>query len=175
MTQLIAHIVVDASIARSASDPARHPVTVACLSFARVLEKKSCSTGAIMTPALQDEWRRHASRMMTSWLVSMEQRGRVRREKDRVVRDLRVAVKTISNEGIRVAIEKDLHLSEAAVLHGVPVASLDDRQRRFLKSLSEAYPTAGRIQWLNPATDSGWETWLEGGCSDTQSYRTSDA
>jgi hypothetical protein len=170
VTVVANHIVVDASVARSASDPARHPVTAACLKLARQLERKGCQTGAVMTPALQAEWKRHASRMMTSWLVSMEQRGRVRRERDRVVRDLRNATKGIGDPGIRNAIEKDLHLSEAAIIHGVPVASLDDRQRTFLRGLASAYAAAGRIQWVNPVSDAGWEPWLEGGCVESQAF-----
>lgn len=168
------HIVVDASVARSASDPARHPTTIGCLALARTLESKDCATGALMSPALHAEWRKHASRFMTSWLVSMEQRGRVRRERDRRVSDLRTAVDSVTDDGIRTALEKDLHLSEAAVMHRVPVASLDDRQRRFLRELSPTYATAGKIQWLNPVSDAHgeWLEWIKGGCVSQTLFRT---
>lgn len=128
-----------------------------------------------MTPALQDEWKRHASRFMTSWLVSMEQRGRVRRERDKVVQDLRTAVDEQEDAGIREALRKDLHLSEAAVLHRIPVASLDDRQRRFLGQVAESYGAAGRIQWFNPHTDDPekWRAWIEAGCPDSDVFQTS--
>ena len=173
MTTVEGHIVVDASVARSASDPARHPTTVGCLALARALASKDCATGVFLSPQLQAEWKKHASRFMTSWLVSMEQRGRVRRERDRRVSDLRTAVAGVSDDGVRAALEKDLHLSEAAVLHGTPVASLDDRQRRFLSELAASYPAAGRIQWLNPVTcgASEWLAWIKGGCSDQMMFR----
>lgn len=165
---LSGHIVIDASVARSVGDPALHPTAVACLRLVRLLERKECATGALMTPALHDEWRVHASRLMTSWLASMESRGRVRREPDRPVRDLRNAVAAVGDEGIRAALEKDIHLSESAILNGLPVASRDDRQKSFLRDLAHGYPAAGRIQWLNPVSDDreDWEPWIEAGCTD---------
>lgn len=162
---VINHILVDASIAKSAADPARHEVSLACLEFSRVLEDRSCKTGVAMTPQLEDEWRRHASRYMTSWLVSMETRKRVRHIRDRRVRDFRMVVAGIEDDGIRAAILKDSHLSEAALSYAIPVASRDDRQRRYLSCLVADYPLAGAIQWLNPEKPQGsWRHWIVEGC-----------
>lgn len=114
---------------------------------------------------------------MTAWLVSMEQRGRVRREKDRRVADLRAAVEDVQDRGVRAALEKDLHLSEAAIIHRVPVVSLDDKQRRFLRHLSDSYAAAGKIQWVNPLSDDvdTWSAWLKSGCVDPELFRASGA
>jgi hypothetical protein len=172
-----AHAIVDASVARSASDPARVPVTEACLLVARLLESRECLTGAVMTPALQSEWKKHASRLMSAWLVSMEQRGRVRREKDRRVADLRAAIESVPDGGVRAALAKDLHLSEAAIMHRVPVLSLDDKQRRFLRDLGQTYAPAARLQWVNPVSDDSeaWSAWLRAGCADAEVFRASAA
>jgi hypothetical protein len=162
------HILVDANIAKSAKDPARHPTSSACLRLARLLESRKCATGAAFTPALRAEWRRHASPTMTSWLAGMETRGRVRREKDAPVRDLRGAVAKVDDSNVRAALEKDLHLSEAAILRGLPVASQDDQQRKFLARLAGEYGLAGQVQWLNPVTEAPeeWEKWIMEGCPD---------
>ena len=175
MTAPTNHILVDANIARSAADPPRHPTTAACLMLARLLESTTCKTGAAMTPALQAEWKTHASRTMVAWLASMESRGRIRRESDRRVSDLRDAIKSIQDSGIRAAMEKDAHLSEAAILNGLPVASQDDRQRSFLARLAADYPLAGRVQWINPVTDGEtWKWWLLGGCVERDVHQCSE-
>jgi len=173
MTAPTNHILIDASVARSVSDPARHPTSVACLELVRLLERKDCSTGAAITPALQEEWKRHASRLMVSWLAAMELRGRVRRERDRNVSDLRAAVSAVRDDGIRSALEKDLHLSEAAMLHGLPVASHDNKQRRYLVDLVDSYGTVGRVQWFSPVSDRAteWAPWIEDGCVDPEPFR----
>ncbi|MFC9919655.1 hypothetical protein [Agromyces binzhouensis] len=172
MGVLLSHIIVDASVARSVSDPAGNSTAIACLTLARMLESKGCQTGALMTPMLHEEWKKHAPRIMTSWLASMESRGRVRREPDRPVRDLRDAIAIVKDGGIRTALEKDLHLSEGAIINALPVASRDDKQRRYLADLEGAYERVGRIQWLNPETSSpqDWGPWIESGCTDSTVY-----
>jgi hypothetical protein len=168
------HVIVDISVAKSVGDPARNPTAIACLRFVRELERKDGQTGTLMTPAVQAEWKKHASALMTSWLVSMDGRGRVRREDDRPVRDLRSAVSAVAEDGIRAALEKDIHMSEAAILHGVPVASRDNKQRRYLRELASEYPQAGRIQWVNPEEDDpdDWSTWVRSGCVERDVYLT---
>lgn len=124
-----------------------------------------------MTPALQAEWHRHASKTMVAWLANMESRDRVRRLKDGPVRDLRNAIANVKDDGIRTALEKDIHLSEAAILHGLPVASQDDKQRKFLRGVAAEYALAGRVQWLNPVSSTGgWSEWIKGGCNDRALY-----
>jgi hypothetical protein len=171
------HVIVDASVATYVGDPPRHPGSAACLSLVRLLAGKGCATGAVMTPALQAEWRAHAPALMVSWLASMESRGRIRREQDKNVSDLRAAVANVADDGIRAAMEKDLHLSEAAILHRVPVASHDNRQRRYLAALVATYGTAGRIQWFSPISDDPdqWFPWIETGCSDADVFRVAAA
>jgi hypothetical protein len=110
---------------------------------------------------------------MASWLVTMENRGRLRRERDRNVADLRAAVATVADAGVRAALEKDLHLTEAAVLNRIPVASHDNKQRRYLVDLVTTYTTIGRIQWFSPIKDPSdvWHPWVAGGCSESATFR----
>lgn len=166
------HVIVDASVARSGADSSSSDVAIRSMALARAIAHRDCATGALMTPALQDEWRVHASRAMSAWLARMESLGRVRRERDRNVRDLRGAVEQVVDAGVRSALVKDLHLSEAAILHRVPVASLDERQRRYLSTLASDYPGVRRIQWFNPATDdvTTWVAWLSNGCTDAECF-----
>lgn len=171
MIQVVrAHIIVDASVARSVGEPARHPAAIACLRFARALEKRSCDSGVLMTPSIRQEWRKHASSTMTKWLVAMEQKKRLRSEDDKPVRDLREKVEQIEDEGIKAAIAKDLLLSEAAILNRCPVASLDEKQRRYLRELDSAASTLRNVQWFNPIADQDWETWVIEGCQETSVY-----
>lgn len=171
---LHSHILVDASVARSVGEPPSDEVSAACLRLVRVLEQRDCATGIAITPALQREWHRHAPRMVAAWLARMESTHRIRRAPDKPVRDLRKALACVSDAGKRVAIEKDLHLSEAAILLNLPVASRDERQRRYLGELAPTYAAAGRVQWMNPAKNDEpeWTEWIMRGCTDQVVYRT---
>lgn len=162
---LICHVLVDANVARSAAETSKHPTTVACLMVAKTLLSPQSRSGLAMTPALQAEWRKHASQFMTRWLVSMESRRRVKRMPDQPVRDLDAAIKTISDKGIRDAIQKDLHLSAAALYFGLPVVSRDETQKRYLTSLSSEYSLLAKLQWVNPETYDDCEAWLLSGCT----------
>jgi hypothetical protein len=159
---------VDTNVAKSATNQAKHSVSKACLKLALTLKDKNCPTGAAMTPLLRAEWRRHASPMMTGWLASMEARGRLRSERDRRVKDLRVALAAEPDPGIRLELEKDMHLSEAALSYGFAVVSRDSKQRAFLGRIAGHYAPAGGIRWVDPVDDqSQWESWLRHGCSST--------
>lgn len=166
------HILVDANIARSATDPADNPTAEACREVARTLEHRECPVGIAMTPALLAEWRKHASRIMTRWLVVMESRGRISHKQDKRVGSIRRDVTRVSDVGIRVALEKDLHITEAAITNSWPVISRDARQKRYLKSLHDIGNTdVGRIHWADPITDVTWREWLMSGCSQVYDFR----
>jgi hypothetical protein len=134
---------------------------------------KSGPTGICFTPQLRKEWERHASRHMRTWLVQMTQRGRVRHEKDRQVRDFRNAVNRFfvgvgTGEEKRQAVLKDAHLTEHAILTKRAIFSSDDTQRRLLAELANVYSRVGHVQWINP--DHLHPTclvWLQNGCEDS--------
>ena len=65
-------LVVDASIAKASGE--RSALAVAC---ARLLVNFRRSKHAVVTsPRLRAEWKKHASRLATTWLVEMVSRGR---------------------------------------------------------------------------------------------------
>lgn len=166
------HILVDANIAKSATEPATNSTAAACRNVARVLEKRDCPVGIAMTPVLLAEWRRHASKIMTRWLVVMETRGRVNHKPDKRVGSVRRDVAKVRDEGIKEALEKDMHLTEAAITYSWPVISRDHRQKRYLKLLHEGgNGDVGRIHWANPILDADWERWLMAGCDQVYDFR----
>lgn len=165
------YLVIDANVARSCTDPARHETSEACLRLTRVLQDRNCRVGVALTPALRDEWTKHASPMFTRWWASMESRQRIRLEDDKRVGDYRTYLAGIDDEGIRVAMEKDAHLVEVSLLQHYPIASQDDTQRRYVAALADTYPLAGKVQWFNPVTSEGWEAWVSEGCEDENVYR----
>jgi len=164
-------ILIDANVARSCADPARHETSEACLRLTHVLAERGCRLEVALTPALEDEWLRHASRAFISWWASMEARRRVRRERDRRLADYRRMIEAIPQAGIRALLEKDAHIVEMAALKHYPVISQDDAQARHVAKLAANYSLLGDIQWCNPVTSSAWEDWLRSGCTDTTAYK----
>ncbi|PKQ31605.1 MAG: hypothetical protein CVT62_07085 [Actinobacteria bacterium HGW-Actinobacteria-2] len=164
------HVIVDANVAKSAA-PGRTGVAKSCYHVAMTLIDGSCQSGVFMTPALREEWRTHASPSMVGWLATMVTRRRVRSESDRRIADFRRLVSNIVDEGIQSAVEKDAHLTEAAIYYHVPVVSQDARQRRYLCDMVGEYPLLGALQWTNPCTDQDWEQWIREGCLDPEPFR----
>jgi hypothetical protein len=164
------HVLVDANIARSATDPANHPTTRRCLVVAKILLDRNSQSGLAMTPCLQEEWRKHATRYMTRWLASMESKGRIKRVRDEVVSDLRTAIKNVNSDGIKAAMMKDIHITSAALYFDFPVVSRDDNQKRYLAMVAAEYELIEKIHWVNPETDQDWEPWLKNGCERNLAY-----
>lgn len=165
------YLIIDANVARSCTEPARHETSQACLQLTQVLQRKECKVGIVITPALHDEWRKHASRVFLSWWANMESRRRVRQEDDKRLNDYREYLSSIQDHGIREAMEKDAHLVELALLKGYPVASQDDKQRRYIADISANYQLARTVQWFNPVSSQGWDTWLLENCQDLHIFR----
>ena len=61
-------LVIDADVARSAGET-KHPVSSACRQFLDAVTE--CRHRVVMTPEIQEEWRRHASRYTYRWLRRM--------------------------------------------------------------------------------------------------------
>lgn len=160
-------IVLDASVAKSCSDPAYSDEAAKC--FLYLAELRSRELGLIVNEVLEAEWDKHGSRTFRKWRVRMESRNRVKRVSEKRSADYRVVVGKVDDEGIRVALEKDFHLVELALLGRHPVASRDDKQRRYVRDLVPEYAALGAIQWMNPVTDLEVDSWFERGC-DSASF-----
>ncbi|MFD2466005.1 hypothetical protein [Amycolatopsis silviterrae] len=161
------HVLVDACVARSVSE--RNSGKLAN-THQVLLSLRAGNIGVCMTPELQAEWEKHATRFMTRWLTNMEQRCRVRRERDRRIADLRESiVKFVTQEEKREVILKDVHITEAAIFFQVAVFSFDDTQRRVLSELHVHYERLGGVQWFNPESDGQPSLeWLRGGGHDAK-------
>ena len=101
-------LVIDASVARAAGgDDSSADIAVACTSALR--EVMDAGLSAAMSEPLFEEWGRHSSVFARKWLVQMFSRKRVHRPA--IVPEeaaLRRVLPTLSDAGIRRAIEKDL-------------------------------------------------------------------
>lgn len=158
------HTIVDTCVAASVGDPTspRYQTARDVVDFL-----KSGPVGICMTDELLIEWRKHASRYMTRWLASMVSRGRTRHEIDKRVNGYRRALLKIPENQGRAAIVKDAHLVEAAILHGLGIISLDDRQRKLLRRFVASYELVGKVQWFNPVDQhSECLRWLKDGAID---------
>jgi hypothetical protein len=162
-------LIVDASVARSCNDPATSIEAANCFLFLQEISDRRNATGVVVNPELEREWDIHASRTFNKWLANMETRRRVHRVEEKRSADYRAVVSAVENEGIRVALEKDLHLVELALLGQHPVVSRDDKQRDYVRDLMPQHSLLASVQWLNPVTYPDWTSWFARGC-DRQTF-----
>lgn len=167
------HVLIDACVARAVG--VRRD-TMPAKEIRKILEECADGpTGILMTPALREEWGRHASPLMKRWLARMVSRRRVRTATDRRVRDFRIAAEdSAADQAEYDALEKDAHITEAAILFGSGVVSLDDRQLRLLARVSVNYSLVGRVQWFHPVRNCAeCAEWVASGCADQEVGRIS--
>lgn len=162
-------VLIDACVARSAGDrKATASRAVACCMILGEFTQHSWLY-VVMTPALLDECKTHGSKFFIHWLASMASKGRVLKKSDKKVATVRRAVAKLATQH-RTAIQKDLHLTEAAIMHGAAVISTDDKQRSHLRMLAALEPRVAKVQWISPEDD-GWKLWITGKCGDSEFSR----
>lgn len=162
-------LVVDASVARSCSDPASSVEASSCFLFLQQISDRKNAMGVVVNPELDREWALHGSKTFTSWLARMETRRRVHRVEEKRSTDYRSAVSQTVDDGIRAALEKDVHLIELALFGQHPIASRDDKQRRYVRDLIPSLGVLGSVQWVNPVQEPDWLSWFARGC-DRQTF-----
>lgn len=154
-------VVVDASIARAAGESQQSHSKCGREVLTAILE---ISHIAHFTEQLLTEWKDHRSRFSSTWLASMKARKKYIREevaRDEELRE-RVAA-SIGTEERRQAIEKDMHLVEAAFATDRIVISYDDRARAALAEAVTHYNRIRLLAWINPVSDNEICQWLEDG------------
>lgn len=165
-------LVIDASIARAAGTTDA-PLSTRCREFMEAM----LATGAlrcVLTPALLEEWGRHASIYSTRWRAAMYSRRRVRNlssvHDDGLRRNLERCARGIAGKdptqlhGIQSALAKDAHLLEAAIAAKGAVASLDDTVRRHFGVCAQDHRGLRIIPWINPANPhEDAVTWVRSG------------
>ena len=140
-------VIVDASVARSASaDPVSADAWVCTDALRAIAEKPEIRL--VMSPQLLAEWDTVAQGTFASnWLATMYSTGRVDKRGDAANQALRGAIATTSQDE-RAAILHDIHLTECALATGAVVLSRDWRQRHSLQRLVTACNELGDLCWV---------------------------
>lgn len=155
-------LVIDASVARSAGTT-QHPVSSSCRNTLEAV-LKICHR-VVMCKEISDEWKKHQSRYSSSWLVSMQSKGKVVRVDLTDDKDLSSKLQELEiNQAAIKAMLKDLHLVRAARQTDSRIISSDDAARNLFIEASEQIDELRPITWVNPtiAEDSCIE-WLKAG------------
>jgi hypothetical protein len=155
-------LVIDASIARAAGDPACHPTSLRCRDF--LLAVLEICHRLVMTAPIQEEWNKHQSRFARKWRLSMMARRKVEIVEIQVSASLeRRFPKVVASPFILAIMEKDRRLIEAALFSDHRIASLDEAVRRHFRNHGERLPELRKICWINPdAVDDACD-WLKNG------------
>lgn len=154
-------IVVDASVAHAAGR-SEHPTSRHCRSFLNAIHDNSSCLCAF-SPNLNEEWKRHASRLSVTWLTRMYARKRVVTVTDGLNKPLKKALNQCAQriagpnqddleQKVAAALSKDIHLIDVATSTGKRVASLDDEVRRYLHICADKTAAVKAIVWVNPNT-----------------------
>jgi hypothetical protein len=161
-------VVVDASVAASAGGAgATQSEAIACRDALKALLEGTVS--AVMTSTLKNEWREHRSTYAHKWLLEMHGRRRVIVIYPPLHEATRAKMAGLSN-GPRKAVQKDLHLVEAALATDKRVASRDDAVRSHFCSLCITVTALRHVQWVNPASNATALAWFRDGCPDAQAH-----
>jgi hypothetical protein len=162
-------VVVDASVARAAGGAgATHGASSACRDV--LLALRDADLRVAMSPPLHDEWRRHVSRFTRKWLASMYARRRVLKLTPDPFAPLHAACAELPEGRSRRAIEKDLHLVDAAFAADRRVLSNDGALRHDLQGLATRVTTLRRLLWGDP-TEGGCIAWVRAGTPDEPRHR----
>jgi hypothetical protein len=155
-------LVIDASVARSSGRAgAAHCRATACRDF--LLAVLEICHRLVMTPAIRDEWRKHASSFARTWRVSMEARKKVVRPDVPESEALGIKASSLFQGADRAAVLKDLHLLEAAIATDHIVVSCDDEAKRLFACAAGTVRELADVAWVNPGTTPDMRPWLENG------------
>ena len=151
-------LVLDASLA-SAAGQTLHPNSFRSREF--LSEVLKISHQVVMTVALAQEWDRHQSLFAFRWRAEMRSRAKI------------VDLADIENEEVRrqvavsKAIQKDLHLVEAALATDKIVVSLDDRA-----AIQLCVEATKDVVWVNAVAEGGHALyWLRRGAKPVARWK----
>jgi hypothetical protein len=151
-------LVVDASVA-SAAGQTMHPTSFRSREF--LGEVLKISHRMVMTVTLAAEWDRHQSLYAARWRAEMRSRKKV------------VDIADVQNEEVRrqvpvsSAVQKDLHLIEAALATDQIVISLDDRAQAALR-----VEATKEVTWVNAVAEGGHVIyWLRDGAPPKNDWK----
>lgn len=168
-------IVVDASVARAAGET-DVPVSRNCRDFLDTMRAKA-DCGCLLTPAVREEWMRHASKYGIRWLASMAAGSRVierspatdthLRERLELCAEKIASGEPVQTRAVAAALIKDAHLLEAALElaeDGRRIVSLDEKVRRHLRFCAKSDGGFRDVVWVNPnAPEERVSDWISSG------------
>lgn len=147
-------LVIDASVARAAGDElATYPTSVHCRNFLETVYHTR--KRIVMTRAIAEEWKTHASRFTRAWEVNMRRFNRIIDKQIGKNTDLRhqIDYAQVQHEQHRAAMHKDCHLLEAALETDKRIASLDEEVRTFYHALARQVAYLQAVVWVNPCKE----------------------
>lgn len=161
-------LVIDASVATSSGERGGRGET--CQSFLRVMIDETAHR-LVMTREIGAEWDVHSHPFARHWRRSMNAKRRVDRpsvDHDQILRQK--IVRANPAEKSLAAMEKDLHMIEAARATDSRIVSLDDTARRLFSSISGSIGELREILWVNPANEIETPVqWLKEGSPNDES------
>lgn len=141
-------LVIDACVATSASSK-ETPVSTMCREF--LLEFLKTDYRIVLSVQLHKEWLAHPSRLMTQFLYKLKSRGRILHLEDyENTYNIRENLHNIRDKARIQAIEKDLHLIEAALLTDNTIISRDNKSRKHFCFIMNDFQIIGNIYWVDP-------------------------
>lgn len=139
-------LVVDASVIHAAGEK-DHPVSKSCRET--LLDIKKVCHHIVMTPAIQAEWKEHASRFAYKWWRSM-----VACRKVKMVQDTHFKLPptdiTCLNTEENTSLQKDAHLLEGAFEGDGIIISLDDNAAKIWDKCHKHIQLPKAIKWISP-------------------------
>ncbi len=158
-------LVIDTDVAQASGDEnATAPRAINCRDFLK--EVMTQKHRMVMTRKISNEWNRHQSRFALEWRASMDARRKVVRIDPLENRELQDKItNTTDNEDDTEAIQKDMHLLEAAMQTDKTIVSLDETIRSLFAYASRQVGEIRNIIWVNPerTTEEQPITWLKNG------------
>jgi hypothetical protein len=141
-------LVIDASVAH-ASGKSEHPHARSCRLFLEEMMQQKMLVAE--TRELCAEWKNHSSNYFRKWRVNMYGRRLQKTLHDVRDEDFRNAIdKLVIPESKLDALQKDVHLFEAAFVSDECIISLDEEMREISREVTVAINRLKNILWLNP-------------------------
>lgn len=166
-------LVIDTSIARSAGTT-ENPISKACRDFLE--EVAHVGHYISVNSSLVLEWQKHRSGFSLQWLGAMQRRGKVKFvlcEESRI-KDLSACVDStdLITSKQKDAVRKDFLLLHCAWASDELIASMDERMRSLLATISGELPIIGSVVWVNPVRSEDMALdWVKSGARTEQSRK----
>jgi hypothetical protein len=150
-------LVIDASVLRaSGGADAVHPTASQCRDF--LLAVLTICHHVILGDTASDEWKAHTSAFAQTWWTSMLARRKVARVDDRIDEEVRGPLRRADlTDKQRAAIEKDLHLIEAALRADCIIVALDLRLTEYVRIATAQARKLKAVRFVDPREETADE------------------